>query len=256
MILDCHTHIGRNKHISATVEQLIESMDKSEIDKSLVFAGKINDCPNEFLLEEIKKYPNRLFGVAAYHEKDTLGERDLLIKHLKAGSFKALKFYLGYDHWYPDHVRIRYMCSLLEKLNIPAIFHTGDCLASITNAKLKYAHPLGIDEIAVDFPDLKIIMAHVSFPWQRDCAEVCYKNKNVYADISGFVYGDFTDKDRIKFDKVLNEFIDISHHNKLLFGTDWPISNQKSYVETMLQTKSDFLSIEESSKISTNLFNL
>ena len=63
--------------------------------------------------------------------------------------------------------------------------------------------------------------------------EVCYKNDNVYADISGFVYGDFSLKDSLYFSKMIKEFLEISSSDKLLFGTDWPISNQDAYVDMM-----------------------
>lgn len=47
MIVDTHTHLGRNSHINYFAKDLLKSMDKAGIDKSLVFAGKLNDCPNE-----------------------------------------------------------------------------------------------------------------------------------------------------------------------------------------------------------------
>src|SRR5271169_877085 len=87
---------------------------------------------------------------------------------------------------------------------------------------------------AVDFPRLKIVIAHMGYPWHRDAAEVVYKNRNVYADISGFVYGDFQREDTIKFKRTLDQFIDVAGSaEKLLFGSDWPISNQDSYMRVM-----------------------
>jgi len=234
MIIDCHTHIGRNEHILASADQLLHSMDKSGIDKSLVFAGSLNDAPNEWVLEQIAPHKDRLYGVAAYRagvpDIDLDKPKRLVDLYLNK-KIVAVKFYTGYDHYYPN--QLFNTLSQLEKVGCPAIFHCGDCLNSVKKAKLKYAHPLGIDDVAVDFPNMNFIIAHMGFPWHRDAAEVCYKNDNAYADISGFVYGKFNTDDNVKFRTVLDEFISIAGTNKLLFGTDFPISDQLDYVKTV-----------------------
>lgn len=241
MIIDSHTHLGRNDHIKGNAKQLLESMDSAKIDKALVFAGPMNDCPNEWLFEQVKPHRDRLFPVMAYehpHWHD-INMRKMVEEHKPV----AIKFYTGYEHYYPldlyhdDRMHPAGMfhnpLQLCSEFNIPAIFHCGDCLNSVKEAKLKYAHPLNIDEAAVDYDDVTFIIAHMGYPWVRDTAEVCYKNKNVYTDISGFVYGEFSKDDVGKFGKTLQEFLDIADSSKLLFGTDWPISNQRSYIETL-----------------------
>jgi hypothetical protein len=72
----------------------------------------------------------------------------------------------------------------------PLMVHTGDTLSE--TAKVKFSHPLNIDDIAVENPELKIVMCHLGNPWIIDCQEMLHKNRNVYADISGLVIGDFT----------------------------------------------------------------
>jgi uncharacterized protein len=239
MIIDCHTHIGRNEHIKATVKELLQSMDAAKIDKAMVFAGDLNDCPNNYLLSELKPHRDRLLAVAAAHplkwdkmsdvQKDAARLADLY----QSADIVAVKFYTGYDHFYPhDKILEDYLMDL-EHVGCPAIFHMGDCLNSVKCAKLKYAHPLNIDEVAVDYPNMNFIIAHMAYPWVKDTAEVCYKNKNVFTDISGFVYGEFDGKDKTRFRSSLSEFLDIASPEKLLFGTDWPISNQDSYIEVL-----------------------
>jgi uncharacterized protein len=233
VIIDCHVHLGKNSHITATAENLILSMEKAKIDKSLVFAGRLNSITNEEMLESIAPYPGKLYGVAAYHRFDEQGllcaKKDVekLVSLYEEKKIVAVKFYTGYEHFYPADVN--WELSMLEEVGCPAIFHSGDCLNSVKHAKLKYSHPLHIDDVANEHPKMNIVIAHMGFPWHRDTAEVCYKNENVYSDISGFVYGDFKEEDHRKFNKVLEEFMDIGGRDKLLFGTDWPISNQASY---------------------------
>ena len=257
MIIDCHTHLGRNHHIEATAKNLVLSMDEAKIDKSLVFAGMLNDAPNEWMLDQIAPYKDRLIGVAAAHPQLRLleknkphlsiysDERQLALRNdreeiekitnwYNEGLIKAVKFYTGYDHYYPSDQDL--YLNVLNELGCPAIFHSGDCLNTACHSKLKYALPLHIDDVAVDYPKMNFIIAHMGYPWHRDAAEVCYKNANVYADISGFVYGDFSPDDRLKFGKTIREFNDIASSEKLLFGTDSPISNQKSYVDVLQDT--------------------
>jgi Tat protein secretion system quality control protein TatD with DNase activity len=190
MIIDCHTHLGRNEHIKSNVNELLASMDASKIDKSLVFAGELNNVTTPEMLAEIEPHRDRLYGVASWNFdfkwancEDygvwALGTPQATIfgKLYQAGLISAVKFYTGYDHEMP-----------------------GGPL--ITRAL-------------------------------EDTAEVCYKNKNVYTDISGFVYKNFETEDKVKFKKVLDEFLDIASSDKLLFGTDSPISNQRSYIEAL-----------------------
>jgi predicted TIM-barrel fold metal-dependent hydrolase len=262
MIIDSHTHLGRNEHINVSVKELLDSMDRVKIDKSLVFAGELNDCPNDWMIEQIKPHRDRLFGVAAYHQ-GSFGYESFK-KMVEDNGLVGIKFYTGYEHFYPadlydedkhtNAMSLYYnpiqICSDLE---IPAIFHCGDCLNTVKKAKLKYSHPLGLDEVAVDYDDVKFVIAHMGYPWHRDAAEVCYKNANVFADISGFVYGDFNAKHMSDFHQVIKEFTTIAGGtDKLLFGSDFPISNQHSYVETI----NDLVGMKNISKNINKVFNL
>lgn len=245
MIIDCHTHLGRNEHIKASVGELLQSMDSAKIDKALVFAGELNNITTPEMLAEIEPHRDRLYGVASWNfnfvfQSSTFGtwaeglhQADILSKLYEDGIISAVKFYTGYDHYMPDSPQVRYALEALQKVKCPVIFHCGDCLNSVCRAKLKYAHPLNIDDVAVDFPNINFIIAHMGYPWIKDAAEVCYKNKNVFTDISGFVYGEFDGQDKTRFKKSLDEFLEISSSDKLLFGTDFPISNQHSYIEAL-----------------------
>src|SRR5512135_879539 len=244
MIIDCHTHLGRNEHIKASVKELLESMDAAHIDKALVFAGHINDCTNKWMMKQIKSHSDRLLGVASVNltevraQPGTTGVSDDdmsicdMLDTLNQGAV-ALKLYTGYEHFAPNSDRVRHILGIVEKYNKPVIFHTGDCLASIRHAKLRYAQPLDIDDVAVDYPNTNFIIAHMGFPWVREAAEVCYKNKNVYADISGFVYKHFDGESLPKFQKTLHEFAEIADSDRLLFGSDWPIASQGSYLDAL-----------------------
>lgn len=232
MIIDSHTHIGFGGLIKISPADLVKSMKSAKINKALVFAGSINGCPTEKLLVEVKKYKGKLYPIGSVSplsvKKEKLGQVE---QWLKNKEIFGLKFYPGYEFFYPDDAALRSYLKLLVKYNRPAVFHSGDTYNKAGGAKLKYAHPLHIDDLAARLPELKIVIAHFGYPWTIDAAEVVYKNKNVYADCSGFVYGKFNAGDQKYFKKVFQNFLDRTDGSKILFGTDWPISNQSKYVQ-------------------------
>jgi uncharacterized protein len=85
------------------------------------------------------------------------------------------------------------------------MIHTGDVF--LKTAKVKFSHPLNIDDVAVDNPELKIVMCHLGNPWIIDCQEVLYKNRNVYADISGLIIGNFTPSTEIHYMSKIKELL-------------------------------------------------
>jgi uncharacterized protein len=148
---------------------------------------------------------------------------------LATGRIAALKCYLGYLHYEPAHPNYRRYYELAGKARIPVVFHTGDTYSPF--AKLKFAHPLGVDEVAVDHPDTRFVLAHLGNPWTVDAAEVVYKNMNVWADLSGLVVGDGSE---FGVEEYRDGLADIAERvrkavryaerpTRFVFGTDWPL---------------------------------
>ena len=148
----------------------------------------------------------------------------------EARPVKALKAYLGYLHYEPYSPGYRRYFKLAAKYKIPVIFHSGDTYSRA--AKVKFAHPLQIDEVAVDFPETKFVLAHFGNPWLMDAAQVVYKNKNVWADLSAILIGDAEAFAAMEKDGVLDravkrikEGIEYAEApERFLFGSDWPLS--------------------------------
>jgi predicted TIM-barrel fold metal-dependent hydrolase len=116
---------------------------------------------------------------------------------------------------------------------VPVVFHTGD--TDSTKAKLKYADPLTVDEIAVDHPKVRFVIAHAGNPWIESAAEVAYKNPNVYLDLSAFLTGDLTERDPAVVEEYVTKPIRWIHGyvedpKKLMFATDWPVAHVVGYV--------------------------
>ncbi len=244
MIIDVHTHLN-NYHeekvvsIKDCLDNLQHSMDKNNIDYALVLTSyKVTEHrPSTTKVIEATRDLDNIFVVAGisflnYKEKDLRELSD----YLKEGLVKGLKLYPGYEPFYPHDQRCQVLYDLAVEYNVPVMFHSGDTYTP--KGKVRYAHPLHIDDVAVDNPNMKIVICHVGNPWIRDCMEVVYKNANVYADFSGLVLGDFSQRFEKFMRKQLEEMILYAGEPKyLLYGTDWPISSMESYINFMKDLK-------------------
>jgi uncharacterized protein len=154
---------------------------------------------------------------------------------IRGGRVIGLKGYLGYVHHFPNDPGYLPYYELAAQYKLPVFFHTGDTYSPF--AKLKYAQPLGVDEVAVDFPKVNFVLCHVGNPWTVESAEVVYKNMNVWADLSGLVVGDedvLTDDVNAQgrhdvLDRVRLAFRYSERPNRFLFGSDWPLAPMAGY---------------------------
>jgi predicted TIM-barrel fold metal-dependent hydrolase len=158
---------------------------------------------------------------------------------LKAGKVKGFKIYLGYIHLSPSSPEYFPYYDLAAAYKLPVVFHTGDTYSR--SAKVRFAHPLLIDDVAVDHPDVKFVMAHFGNPWLVDAAEVVYKNENVWADLSALVIGNeamfeghFAARKPVAeitqvIEDVKRAMIYVGKPNRFLFGSDWPLAPIASY---------------------------
>ena len=240
MIIDCHTHLN-NYHdetvdaLDACLARLRASMRRNRVDVALVLTSYkvVPGRPStRAVIEATRAYDNLhvVAGVSWLHFTATdLAE---LRGFLEAGAIKGLKLYPGYEPFYPADPKLAPVYALAEEFGVPVMIHCGDTYAP--TGKIKYSHPINVDEVAVDFPRVKFLICHLGNPWFRDCMEVVYKNDNVYADISGLVLGDFSDRFEEYMRKQLQEMMVWGMNpRKVLFGTDWPISSMESYLKFM-----------------------
>lgn len=150
---------------------------------------------------------------------------------LRTGRVVALKAYLGYVHAFPNDPGYVPYYRLAERYKLPFYFHTGDPYSPY--AKLKFAQPIHVDEVAVDFPNVSFVMAHVGNPWMIEAAEVVYKNMNVWVDLSGLLVGDSIDlQDRTCTDvieRIQAAFRYAGRPNRFLYGSDWPLAPMAHY---------------------------
>lgn len=112
-------------------------------------------------------------------------------------------------------------------MKLGANYQNYDPLEPRALAVYDYAHPLVVDEIAMRYPDLRVVMAHLGHPWQVDTCVVIRKHPNVYADLSANFYRPFS------FWEQLVKASEWNVLDKILFGTDWPVTDVAETIESL-----------------------
>jgi predicted TIM-barrel fold metal-dependent hydrolase len=133
---------------------------------------------------------------------------------------RGFKFHPSLQAFEPSDRSVYPLYAELESLGVPALFHTGQTgigsgLPGGRGIKLRYSNPMLLDEVAADFPDLTIIMAHPSVPWQDEAIAVAQHKANVYIDLSGWSPKYFPPQ----LVRAANTFL----REKVLFGSDYPL---------------------------------
>jgi uncharacterized protein len=236
-IIDCHVHINayeslKNLTLAERIKALSDTMQANNVNQAIIISSyKINEerPSTSDILASVKNHDN-IHVVAGFsinnHDDKSIEEYR---EYLKNGKIKGLKIYPGYEHYYPYDPKYQKVIDLCIEYDVPLMIHTGDTYTP--QGKVRFAHPINVDDVAVDNPDLKIIICHLGNPWFLDCQEVIYKNKNVYADISGLVLGEFTEfYEKYLVGKIADFLNYAGEPEYLLYGTDWPISSMKSYL--------------------------
>lgn len=133
---------------------------------------------------------------------------------------KGFKFHPNLQSFYPNDHKAYPLYEAIEELGVPALFHTGQSgigagMPGSGGIRLKYSQPLALDDVAVDFPNMPIIMAHPSFPWQDEALAVAVRHNHVYIDLSGW--------SPKYFPANLVQYANTMLADKVLFGSDFPL---------------------------------
>lgn len=249
-VLDFHVHIGRREHLTSRFVQYYEALlgpgvlelldgitpgsflaylDREGIDYAVVlseYSPQVTGAvPSEFTAQFCAGSERLIpFGsVNLDGSVDPAVQVERCVKELACRGLKLLPSYGGY---YPDDPRILPAYEVARDLGIPVMFHTGTSL--FPGTRIRYAHPLLLDDVAEDFPGLTIIMCHAGRPfWYKEAEWMVHRHPNVYIDISGI-----PPKQLPHVLPKLERFPD-----RFLFGSDWPnlqsIGDQVSRVRSL-----------------------
>lgn len=175
--------------------------------------------PNDDVLDFAEENNDIVMAFASVNPlrgADALAEAKRLIKR----GVRGFKLHCPLMEFHANDKRAYPFYEVLAEAKKPVIFHTGHSgigtgMPGGGGVRLKYGHPMDIDDVAVDFPDMPIIMAHPSFPWQDEAISVCLHKVQVYIDLSGWSPKYFA--------PVLIQYANTLLKKKMLFGSDFPL---------------------------------
>lgn len=198
-----------------SVENLLSQMDEAGVTQSVLFAmyAPILYASNEFVAAICKQYPGRFTGFASV-EITKPEAPDMLEEAVTKLGLKGLKLHPPLQGFYPNDKNYWPLYKKAKELNIPVVFHVGSTPFG-NLVKLNQAYPVLIDEIANDFPELKIILTHLGTLWHNESFMIAEKHPNVYIDTAAYPY---------EIKELFNEnLIRRVGENKFIFGTDFPM---------------------------------
>ena len=242
MITDCHIHIAPLeffkphaleliKHKRANFDEIVEYcrspkaflkyLDRCGVDRAALInyvAPEVigfTSAVNQWVSDYTKYDPKRLLSCGSLHPRHTSNIMADVERVLRLG-LRMIKIHPPHQLLFPNDYlngvkELEIIYRAAEANGIPVMFHTGTSI--FPGARNKYGDPIYLDDVAVDFPELKIILAHGGRPlWMDTAFFLLRRHPNVYLDISGI-----PPKALLKYFPRLGEIA-----NKTLFGTDWP----------------------------------
>lgn len=184
--------------------------------------------PNEEIAEAALDNKDMMVAFASIDpHKGKMGVREAirLIQDYKVAGFK---FHPTTQGFFPNDELAYPLYEVIAEAGLPAIFHSGHSgigtgLPGGGGLKLKYSNPIHLDDVAADFPNMKIIIAHPSWPWQDEALSVCLHKHNVYIDLSGW--------SPKYFPKQLVQYANTQLKDRILFGSDFPLITPERWMK-------------------------
>jgi len=188
-------------------------------DKTIVFGGKAKLAgvwvADRDVAAYVARQPDKLIAFLSVDPTQPGWEDELVAGHqdLKMKGIKLLSMYAGF---YPNDRKLDHLWEYATRHNLPVLLHTGTTF--IAQAPLDCTVPRLLDDVATRFPEVRIIMAHLSHPYEGECVVTIRKHPNVYADVSALHYRPF---------QLYHSLMLVQEYgvwDKVLFGTDYPFT--------------------------------
>ena len=219
-----------------TIPDYIKKMDQAGIERSLLIAVRAGDIrvpesfevPYESVHKVCTEYPDRFSGLAGIDPfRGMQGLRDLENAVNEMGFVGAHL----YPHWCelpPNHRKYYPYYAKCSELGIPIMMQVGHNLVYSRKRRLpSVGKPIYLDQVAIDFPELKLIGIHIGIPWTEEMISMCWKHENVFT--AGDAYAPkYWPESYVHYANSYGQ-------KKVLFGTDWPVIDPVRAVEEFNQ---------------------
>ncbi len=177
---------------------------------------------NDVAAEVARAAPDKVIPFMSLHPMDpnVNEEYDRCVGDLGVKGIKLGPNYQDFDPVGEDAFRLY---ARLEQDRLPVVFHQGT--SPMRDAPLRYTHPLMMDQVAIAFPELRIVMAHLGHPWHTDTLAVVRKHPNVWADVSAQFYRPWS------YWNGMRLFYEWGVTQKILLASDWPVSKPQDNID-------------------------
>lgn len=217
---------GIEPRLDSPVESLEAAMKECGIERAVILpidSGLNQNMPltmtekTDWHSDEVAEKANLITFVGLDPRRGGDGLRELERAVIEKGC-KGWKLYPP-NGFYPDNEQFYPYYDLCIELKIPIVVHTG---FTSRFKYVKYAQPVCVDKVAADFPELRIVLAHVGTPWEDEALMVASKNPNVSVDLSGWQHYAATTRMRL-YRMIGDAKISKVFPNRMLFGSDYPL---------------------------------
>jgi predicted TIM-barrel fold metal-dependent hydrolase len=177
------------------------------------------NIPNDVVAAHVQRAPDRLLFFAAIDPASDGCREELERCHQDLGAV-GVKLAPLYQGVHPGDARCREIYRYCQQRGLPVLFHVGTSFVGGT--PLDYSRPVHFDAVAVDFPELRMVLAHLGHPWEGETIAVIRRHPHVFADLSALYYRPW------QFYHSLRLLVEYRAEAKVLFGSDFPFTTTGS----------------------------
>ena len=245
--------VSNNTYSGISLKEMLRRMDAADIEFSFLIANKSGQLglpssshlPYEIVAEAVKAYPDRFKGLAGIDPTQGMKGVRELERGINELGFIGAHFY---PHWFdmpPNHARVYPFYAKCVELDVPIQMQVGQSLVYSPDRRLRsVGRPIYLDDVACDFPELKLIGIHVGIPWTDEMIAMAWKHENVFIG---------SDAHSPKYwPPQFVHYINTYGKKKVLFGTDFPILDfertRKEIDDLKLRKESNLLFLRENAK--------
>lgn len=220
---DIARHFGRDLKVVPPEEMAARYRDRKMMavimsSTDVTVTGR-EPVPNDHVAEIARTYPDVFLGFGAVDPWQGKLALDEIRRFADIGLIGIGELNSARQHFFPHDPRFYPLWELAQELGLVVLFHGGYAAAGSgrpggEGVKLRFCRPIYLDDLAADFPELRIICAHPSWPWESEALATAQHKGNLYLDLSGWAPKYFSAE--------LRQYVNSMISHKVLFGTDWP----------------------------------
>jgi predicted TIM-barrel fold metal-dependent hydrolase len=215
-------------------EEMIEEYHEAGIGRAVLLGWDAETntgnppVTNEYVAEVRDEHPDFFVGFGSVDplKNECVADAERAIEDLDLSGFKFQQIAQGFDPSAPEHEPL---WSVIEDLGVPVVFHGGNSTLGAGSPggrglRVKHGDPLLVDDVAARHPDLRILLAHPAFPWEKEQLAICQQKGNVHMDLSGWL-PKYIDEQVLRYAGTVLQ-------DKVMFGTDYPMLRPARWLDS------------------------